>query len=246
MHNLLNGSNPVDMASISDIQSDLVRGKINAGEMFTALDITRESQLKGVFERHDNIKSNVHDLYHNAEMGTYDRTLISIDGVPGQVWCYYDPSLSNPADYRSRWIGVAPGGQPNDVSNAPATDVPVFGYSLDDQTPLPNPPVIQHTIGDYDRDARGRLWVSKPLIASLKVKEGDTVFVLAEAGQIRITSNSDKANAFLDRQQKPRLYRVDRHGNVAISKVNFEQSGINFDSVDAKIDDGDVLIIPAN
>lgn len=226
---------------VSELQRGIVETKINAGDMFTALDITREAQHgHGVFAKHDDIKGYVHDLFHNAEMGNYNRTLITIDGVPGEVFCYYDPNISDPSEYRSRWIGVRPGGAPNDPGLAPQAEVPALAFSNDDgnmQLPSAQQMPPQGVQGDYDRDKRGRLWVSKPLISQLNVKEGDTVFVLIEPAKVIITSDANKAVG-----KQTRLYRVDRHGNVAVSKVNFSDAGIDYQSVDANVENGDIVI----
>jgi hypothetical protein len=232
--------------SVSDILRGIVQDKINQGEMFTALDISRESQWKNdVHERHDNMKSIVHEMFHNGEMPGYDRTLINIPTIPQSVWCYYSP-LTDPSDYKSRWIGVKPGGEPKDDSQAIVTSVPALSFNNEDGnapddhdiTPVAQPAYPAghpNNQGDYERDKRGRLWVSKPLIAQLNVKTGDILYVVVEPNQIKI-SPTNPVNP------DQRMYQVDKNGNIAISKINFDQSGINTNKVDVVVA-GDELVI---
>jgi hypothetical protein len=232
---------------VEETLTDVTAEKVNAGEMFTALDVTREVQWKhGVFERHDNMKGVVHDQFHNGDMGSYTRTLINIDTIPDPVWLYYDANISNPEDYRSRWLGVKPGEAPN-VPAAANINVPAIAQSLDDAANNVQDgdgavagaaPAPQGPQGDYDRDKRGRLWISKPLIASLNVNPGDTVYVLVAADSIKITTAAPDPNA----AAPYRSYKVDRHGNVAISRVNFNKAGINNPSVDVKNENGEIVI----
>lgn len=221
--------------TIEQEQTSLAQQKIASQEMFTALDITREAQIAGYRVRHDDIRHNVHALFNAGQMGSYNRTLANIPGVNEPVFVYYD-GAGDPANYRSRWIGVQPGGQPNDPATAPAISIPAVAYSGDDNAGLS----AAIATGDYGRDARGRLWVSRPLVMGLNVNPGDTVYAIVDnsAGTIIITSDVNKIGS-----QQHRSYKVDRHGNVAISRANFVDAGIkDVASVNAAIENGDIVI----
>lgn len=225
-----------DTVDTTDVLGNIVNQKVAAGDMFTALDISRTAQWKdGLFERHDNLKGIVHQMFHDAQMGNYSRTLITLPGIPDSIWLYYDPNVSDPSTYKSVWMGVRPGSPPNADAQAQQGTVPALGFSNDDAAPQQAAPQGQQ--GDFDRDKRGRLWVSKPLVAQLNVNPGDQVFAIVEPNQVKITTDVTKL-AGLDY----RTYKVDRHGNIAISRLNFDKAGINNPSVNANVVNGEIVI----
>lgn len=78
-----------------------VRRAVAAGEMFTALDISRKVQAQGITERHNTLKYLVHDLFFTGQMGSdYTRTLCDVGGDYGPAWVYHrigDDPLPAPA-----------------------------------------------------------------------------------------------------------------------------------------------------
>jgi hypothetical protein len=75
--------------------------KVRAGEMFTAYDISRESQWRGSPQRHRHMKHVVHDSYDRGAMAGYVRTLVAIPGAPEPAWLYHRPG-DDPEAFRPR------------------------------------------------------------------------------------------------------------------------------------------------
>lgn len=72
------------------LMDDIVAEKVRAGEMFTALDVSREAQRRGCTERHYQIKHVVHECFERGDMGgDYTRTLVRIPGAPIPPWLYH-------------------------------------------------------------------------------------------------------------------------------------------------------------
>jgi hypothetical protein len=67
-----------------------VERKVVAGEMFTALDVSRALRVRGYWARHGHIKRAVHDLFACGYMGPeYRRTLCDVGGYGGPAWVYH-------------------------------------------------------------------------------------------------------------------------------------------------------------
>jgi len=70
-------------------------------------------------------------------------------------------------------------------------------------------------------DIRGRLWIPSKYITDIGISIGNNVYVTFDGFSLIITKNIPK-NA-----TKLASYKVDRHGNVAISKSVFIKSGLS-------------------
>ena len=78
----------LDSADASAVK-DVVKGKVDKGEMFTAFDITKELKASGRRVYHSNVKPIVHALFNNGDMQGYNRSLISVSGAPVQPFLYH-------------------------------------------------------------------------------------------------------------------------------------------------------------
>lgn len=71
------------------IETDVER-RVQAGEAFTALDVSRAVQARGVRKRHREMKHVVHALFAAGRMGPdYARTLADVGGALGPAWVYH-------------------------------------------------------------------------------------------------------------------------------------------------------------
>jgi hypothetical protein len=67
-----------------------VEKKVDAGDMFTALDVSRAVQAQGFWARHRHMKEAVHELFEEGCMGPeYRRTLCDVGGDHGPAWVYH-------------------------------------------------------------------------------------------------------------------------------------------------------------
>ena len=73
--------------------------KVAAGEMFTALDVSRAVQDQGFWARHRHMREAVHALFEAGCMGPeYGRSLCDVGGEYGPAWVYHR-YFDNPAYY---------------------------------------------------------------------------------------------------------------------------------------------------
>jgi hypothetical protein len=83
--------------ALADSVKNIIVGKINAGRMFTAFDITKELRQAGSQVNHGReVRPIVHAIWHTGLMQNYTRDLVSINGDEALV---YHPVLSDPKNY---------------------------------------------------------------------------------------------------------------------------------------------------
>src|SRR5260370_42205330 len=98
-------------AATEQLGRQIVQAKVQAGEMFTAFDVTQEARRRGSQVRHGDVKDVVHDCFQQGLMGaTYQRALIDI-GAPTQPFLYHRFD-SDPRSYRSATPPQPPPSQP--------------------------------------------------------------------------------------------------------------------------------------
>src|SRR3954462_3303553 len=96
-------------AATEQLVRQIVQEKVQAGEMFTAFDVTQEAGRRGSQTRHGEVKDLVHDCFQQGVMGaTYNRTLINV-GAPTQPFLYHRFD-ADPRSYRTP--GPAPASPP--------------------------------------------------------------------------------------------------------------------------------------
>jgi hypothetical protein len=188
------------------ILEDVIRGKVDRGEMFTAFEISLEAQQRGVTERHRHLKQAIHQYFEGGHMGgVYTRTLIHIPEAPQAAWLYHrtvdDPALFRPLD-RSRMRPARSGaGQ-----RAPRT---AAGYGV---------------------DRRARVCVPVQLLRRAGLQPGDEAVVLVDRKTHSLALR--KACPSSARSRKLTSYRVDRYGNVRIAQGVLQRArlgGHNYD-----------------
>src|SRR5271167_157707 len=86
------------------IIKDLVASRVHRGEMFTAYDITKEVQQRGVKDGHykGGLRDLTHKLFASGEMDGYSRTNIDLgNGLSAFV---YHPDAADPYTYKSKHL----------------------------------------------------------------------------------------------------------------------------------------------
>lgn len=98
-------------AATEQLVRQIVQAKVQAGEMFTAFDVTQEARRRGSQVRHGDVKDVVHDVFQQGLMGaTYHRSTIDV-GAPTQPFLYHRFD-ADPSSYRSANPPQSPPGSP--------------------------------------------------------------------------------------------------------------------------------------
>jgi hypothetical protein len=192
--------------------------------MFTALDVSREAQsVHSVYERHNNMKHVVHDMYETGQMPNYQREFREI--IAGQkAWIYY-PQFADPSTYVSNFnkIGipstVVTSGTPVVTSGTPVTITPLVGTT----------PQTGHAT-----DSRGRLLVPVKLIEQIGIPRLEWVSATPEKDRVVVTKYLPSLLSY--------RYRVDKSGNIQISETCLQAASFKSSRYDFEVD-GDKLII---
>lgn len=91
-------------AATQKLIDDIVQQKVQAGESFTAYDVTIIARQRGGNVRHNDARDLVHEYYESGRMGAaYARTQIDV-GAPVRPWLYH-PFSVDPQSYRSPGTG---------------------------------------------------------------------------------------------------------------------------------------------
>lgn len=200
--------------STLQLVEQIVLEKAQAGEMFTAYDVTRAVRQKvgrSVNVPHNDVKQEVHTMFANQQIGTdYTRSLGNLAGLQTQPWIYHR-TTDDPANY----MGVPTGG--------PATVPPVVQTPTATPTDGPDDGVNQTPDGTYKVDARGTLCVPKSLLEAADLNPGDEAHVSADplAGCLVVTK-SPPDGTLTDLSS----YTVDKYGNVRITQYTLGNGGI--------------------
>ncbi len=83
---------------------DLVASRVKRGDLFTAYDVSKDVQQRGVRAGHlkDGLRDITHKLFFAGEMDGYTRTMCDL-GNGLQAWVYH-PLLTDPYTYKSRHL----------------------------------------------------------------------------------------------------------------------------------------------
>ncbi len=127
--------NPSMAADIPTLVRQIVQEKVQAGQMFTAYDVTQEARRRGSQARHGQVKDLVHECHQRGDMGpSYTRSVIDLGGG-AKPFLYHrydaDPRTYAPAGQ------AAPAGTPGPSPTRAPTAVP----------PSPTPPPTRGPLG---------------------------------------------------------------------------------------------------
>jgi hypothetical protein len=227
-------------AATQQILETIVQKRTANGDMFTALDISREAQHQHAVQyRHNDLKGDIHRIYADGLMqhstGQYDRSLVFIPGITTKVYLYHLVG-ADVSTYASIW---APGGPAKATATASGPQ-PIAVPPLTVQPPVTAPtaaPVASQpsaaqaaaaALSDFKVSSRGRLWLSRDILAKIGATPGNRVNVIKE-GTSMIVAPVDPT-ATMPSKDLITDYLVDRHGNVALSSMCFKECGIDGES----------------
>lgn len=184
---------------IQQLVEDVVRDKTDKGELFTAFDVTRAIRSDGTRARHGDVKVAVHGLFSDGEMGNYQRSLASLQGVSPQPFLYhpvgadvssYDPGASAPQGKTSPTPATTPTSTPSD----PADDDDDDG-------------IVRKT------GQEGSLYIPTTMVRDIQLKQGEKSFIYQDNNTLVVSAKDDDSLGTLLATPV-----VDVKGNVRINK----------------------------
>lgn len=189
--------------------TDVVNDFVNSGTMFTAFDVTmalRKKSRQNV--QHYEVKREVHKLFNNGQMFSYDRALANLPNVDPQPWVYH-PLSADISLYDGKPV----------ASQATAVSAPVVApqaIAVVDDVDDDNGTVV------HKFDSTDRLCIPNRLVRQLGVKDSDPVTVSCLAqNELTITAGHvPGASPIAD-------YHVDRYDNIRIGRSTFAKANIN-------------------
>jgi retron-type reverse transcriptase len=114
---------PASPQAITDpfkLVQQIIQDKVQAREMFTAFDISREMVRRGSNARHRDLKDMIHLCFERGEMGKdYTRTAIDV-GAPTRPFLYH-PRSQNPRAYKPVDRSALPASPPPRTAPKPQT-----------------------------------------------------------------------------------------------------------------------------
>lgn len=207
---------------LSEIE-DVVTEFVNGDTMFTAWDVTVAVRKRSKDRvQHFEVKKEVHRMFDQGGMPSYNRQLANLPGINPQPWLYYPPS-ADPNTYT---------GKPA----APAAAAPSV-------VALPSPSSSMSTVDDddavdvaadgsvvYKFDTTDRLCVPNKLVRELGLKEGDEVDVVSAngVGEVCVVRKGETFPG-----QPPHVsatlasLTVDRYDNVRIGRTTLTKGNLN-------------------
>jgi len=195
-------SNP----SLIPVVETVVDEKVQAGELFTAHDVTLEVRQRGHRAGHGEVRDAVHDYYGRGGLGVaYSRTIISVPG--GNPYLYH-----RGADDPSVYQNIRGGGNISVPNPNPATiSVPPFGQSGDGDDD-----------GDDDGDGQA-VNIPSNLLGSLSSVPQNSVAGIAVSGVNGHARNSATRTSNKPGNTKART--VDGRGTLSIPAPIIRQLG---------------------
>lgn len=199
----------------------IIEEKVQAGEMFTAFDITMESKSRGETERHRHIKHVVHDYYESGRFPTdYTRTLLNV-GAPEQAFVYHR-TVDDPTTYTSKYTGGKGQSQQTVKAAVPATPQNVISVV----TPTQNDGGAALPGGATAKaDARGTVLIPADVVrkAGFQPKSNVTVYGDPNAKAVVVVADKTLVPAGMTAQ----AYTVDGANNIRVTTFAFSKAGIN-------------------
>lgn len=150
---------------------DLIASRVKRGDMFTAYDVSKEVQQRGVRAGHykGGLRDITHQIFASGEMAGYSKTLVDLgNGLQAFV---YHPDNTDPFLYKSKHLdGVAP-------SPTPAAQT---------QMQQSTPAAIDGTL-----DIENRLNIPTELFKSLNIEAHDPIVIAIYDTHIFISIDSN-------------------------------------------------------
>lgn len=194
---------------VSDITiREVVADLVDNNKLFTAYDVSKAVQAKGIRRSHTAMRDDVHKVIAELGAGKYSRTLLDV-AQGAQAWVYH-PVNESPYQYVT-----LPGTTPAAIA--------VVSPPITAATPAGIPD------GTYGTDARGRLCIPVKFVSDIAVNPGKQVMVVADNNRLTIqrrpidpTGGSDP----FDLNDKVTVYTAETDGNVRITQATLAKAGI--------------------
>lgn len=202
----------MDFGTLQVVET-VVFEKCQAGDLFTAYDITKEVRNRvgrGTSVLHNDVKQEVHNMFANGQMGAdYTRNLgnLSLPAGVSQPWVYHR-TTDDVVNYGQN----AAAGQ-----STPPPSLQVSGDDNDDG-------VNKTSDGYYRVDARETLCVPKAMLAAIGLNPADEAYVSADAlaGHVVVTKGLPDQTVLTPLS----TYTVDKYGNVRITQATLVRGGV--------------------
>lgn len=207
------------------MSDDLVRAaeaavdeKVQAGEMFTAHDVT--VAVRGRLGRadHEQVKAAVHDYYNRGGMGiAYTREPVAL---------YRNGTLARPFLYHR---------SADDVSQYSRTDAPAVTT-----TPATfASPMVRRTkpgvLSDRPADARQSLSIPATLVRNIGARPGQTVYATPDNNAVVVSMTPPPGTSNTS-------YTVDCHGQIRLTRRVLRQAGVLGTTYDLEQDGQKILV----
>ena len=196
---------------------DVVNEFVNDGNMFTAWDVTVAVRKRSKDRvQHFEVKKEVHRMFDNGSMSSYNRQLANLPNISPQPWLYFPPS-ADPSAYTGKPAVAPAAALPSPTSSMTA---------LDDGVDIAADGSIV-----YKFDSTDRLCVPNKLVREMGLKAGDEVEVLctvpATSEVCVVPKNAGGSTTNPTFSSQVATYVVDRYDNVRISRAALTKIGIN-------------------
>jgi hypothetical protein len=180
------------MISAKDEQiiAEVVNEKMQAGEQFTAYDVTLSARKRGMGERHLDARRKVHEqIGFQGTLYNYLDTNIKITdkGQDKGIARLYYPVGSDLTKYRQVGSPIATA-----ISDDSSSDDDTFDADTDSDSDSDDTRVNPRPSGHTKYDHAGRYTVKSGIVRSAGFNEGDNVRVNVEHGKITITKNGTR------------------------------------------------------
>jgi hypothetical protein len=206
--------------------------KMQAGESFTAYDITRAVRRhvgRGTDVPHVDVKQEVHGMFARQEMQSYDRKLCNLPNLPAgvdQPWVYYKDG----ADLTAYGLGQSvassnPATPSSAVIAIPASLVPDLEADADSDAHNDDGTGKQSN-GSFKVDSRSTICVPAKLVRDLGLSENDECFAFADPLANTVLLFKTNAPQGAGPLTSLTSYTVDCHNNVRITQSALQRAGI--------------------
>jgi hypothetical protein len=193
--------------------NDVVNEFVNDGKMFTAYNVTTEVR-KRTKDRiaHDEVKRDVHRMFNDGEMFSYNRSLAMLPGINPQPWVYH-PLAADISLYNGQPTGTV-------TSTPPFSGVPTLIPHV------PNSISTNAVASDnvFKLDTTNRLCVPAKLIRNLGLSAGDQAAVMYDS-ELILTSEGKAAT--MTSADYITSYVVDSYDNVRLTLTALQKGRLN-------------------
>ena len=230
----------------------VIQGKVDQKQSFTAFDVSLEVKRRGGKERHRDMKSYIHQAMEtHVDFGDYNKSSIPIvGGNPPYAVLYYhssvDPSTYHQLDRDTQTKNVTQNdavtlsGSASISSDNNATQNNMVTNTIsvlaDDLSDDHNDEDVVGVVDDgaFLLDSRERLLIPTKFLRDIGLNAGETAFLVKGSDCLQIEANNGMAFASLT---------IEKHGEIRVSATNLVNAGI-FDKTGYNIfvENGKVLV----